>query len=171
MPAPVPPPREWQSWKPWRQSQPAWNDQRRCEPSSVHMQLKFGVQDLARAHIIAPRAHVSPAQPKRSRPMHVSIDADEEEPTVPHRERLSTASLQQSMEHPSMDISGCPLTLPSASLRTTSSTESMSSAPSDLLNGSGRGKRREQKRSDRPLCYRVGGAAESEWTANIRMTA
>ena len=24
MPAPVPPPREWQSWKPWRQSQPAW---------------------------------------------------------------------------------------------------------------------------------------------------
>ena len=23
MPAPVPPPREWQSWKPWRQSQPA----------------------------------------------------------------------------------------------------------------------------------------------------
>ena len=50
MPAPVPPPSEWQSWKPWRQSQPAWD-------AKLHAQWKFGVGGHDRT--IAPHDHES----------------------------------------------------------------------------------------------------------------
>ena len=82
MPAPVPPPSEWQSWKPWRQSQPAEDEAQQRGPNAV-----------ARLQLLV-----------------------YQEGTVNKNQATSTQAMGVKSS-------------PSASLRTTSSTESMSSAP------------------------------------------
>ena len=86
---------------------------------------------------------------KTARVRNFSIDAGEETP-VPHKAAVNSKC---SAIHACLRT---PMALPSASLRTTSSTESMSSAPSDLLNGSGGGgERSERTPSKHPLCSRA----------------